>query len=162
MLIHPFEPIYDKHSKILILGTFPSPKSRKVEFYYSHPQNAFWRTLVNVLEIPEPSPDIESRRAFLLQNRIAVWDVIYSCDIDGALDSSIKNAVANDFGQILAESEISVIYTTGKKATELYNSLAAVKTGMAAQYLPSTSPANRGQWNSPEYLAAWGAVKLAL
>lgn len=162
MLIHPFAPVFDKNSRVLILGTFPSPKSRENGFYYGHPQNAFWKTLALVLSKPEPEASTEARRAFLLENRVAVWDVLRSCDIEGASDMTIRNPVANDFEAVLKGSEIRTVFTTGKKATALWASLCAGKTGIEAVYLPSTSPANRAAWSRPGYLDAWSAVRCAL
>jgi hypoxanthine-DNA glycosylase len=162
VLVHPFEPVFDGQSRVLILGSFPSPKSREAGFYYGNPRNAFWRTLARTLDTAEPPPDPQSRKTFLLENRIALWDVLRSCEIDGAKDGSITSPVANNFLPIIERSAITAIFTTGKKATELYNTLSARETGIPAQYLPSTSPANISRWNKPSYIAAWRAVKDAL
>jgi hypoxanthine-DNA glycosylase len=157
-LIHPWPPVYDSNSRILILGTFPSPKSREFGFYYGHPQNVFWRVLAKVTNEPEPAPDVESRRNFLLENRIAVWDVLHSCEIDGASDASIRNPVPNNFQSLLAQTKIAVIFTTGRKATDLFNKLCREKTGQVAIYLPSTSPANRAVQSKPEFWATWRQI----
>ena len=137
---HEFPPVYDKNSRVLILGTMPSPKSREQGFYYMHPQNRFWKILCAVLgtEIPR---DIEGRRALCLSRGIALWDVLASCEINGASDSSIRNAVPNDLRKILAECEIRAVFTTGKKAHELYSRFFA--DCIHDICLPSTSPANR-------------------
>ena len=137
---HEFPPVYDKNSRVLILGTMPSPKSREQGFYYMHPQNRFWKILCAVLgtEIPR---DIEGRRALCLSRGIALWDVLASCEINGASDSSIRNAVPNDLRKILAECEICAVFTTGKKAHELYSRFFA--DCIPDTCLPSTSPANR-------------------
>jgi hypoxanthine-DNA glycosylase len=127
-------------------------------FYYGHPQNVFWKTLAKVLGVVEPERNVEMRRKFLLENRIAVWDVLASCEIEGAADSSIKNPVGNDFGDLLVNSSVSVIFTTGKKATELFNELCAERAGMRAEYLPSTSPANRYLQGKPEFWEVWQRV----
>jgi hypoxanthine-DNA glycosylase len=161
-LTHPFAPIYDARSRVLILGSFPSPKSREFGFYYGNPQNAFWRTLAFALDVSEPAQDIAAKTEFLLENRVALWDVLRSCDIDGADDNSIRNPAANDFRPIIEASEIRAVFTTGKKATELYNKLAAADVGMSARYLPSTSPANRGRWGGEEFRSAWAAVKIEI
>ncbi|MDR0861973.1 MAG: DNA-deoxyinosine glycosylase [Oscillospiraceae bacterium] len=161
-LTHLFAPVYDARSRVLILGSFPSPKSRAFGFYYGHPQNAFWRTLAETLGVAEPEPAIHARRTFLLNSRVAVWDVLQSCEIDGADDGSIRNPVANAFRPIIESSEISAVFTTGKKATELFNKLAAAEAGLTAQYLPSTSPANRGQWHAAAYREAWAKIRAAL
>ena len=113
-LTHPFDPIYDRTSRILILGTMPSPKSRENKFYYTHPQNRFWRVISELLGEPIPQTNQE-RTAFLLKNHIALWDVLRSCDIHGAEDSSIRQAAVNDFSKILSHSSIAQIFTTGKK-----------------------------------------------
>jgi hypoxanthine-DNA glycosylase len=158
LLTHPFDPVYDAESRVLILGTFPSPKSRAFGFYYGHPQNVFWRTLATVLETPEPAPDIAARTAFLLAHHVAVWDVLHSCEIDGAADSSIRNPVANAFRPIIERSEIRAVFTTGRTATRLFNALAADESGLSAQYLPSTSPANRARQAGAEYWGLWDEV----
>ena len=138
---HAFEPIYNKQSKILILGTMPSPKSREYGFYYSHPQNRFWNVVSELLEQSMPKTNKEKTR-FLFENHIALWDVLKSCNIDGADDSSIQNPVANNFIPLLCETHIKTIFTTGTKATSLYKKLCRPVTGIDPVYLPSTSPAN--------------------
>lgn len=138
---HIFDPIYNKHSKILILGTMPSPKSRENGFYYMHPQNRFWPVISLILSHPIPE-SIEDKKNFLLNNNIALWDVLKSCDISGASDSSIKNPVANDINIILSNADIKAIFTTGTKAYNLYNRLCYPNTKFKAIKLPSTSPAN--------------------
>ena len=138
---HTFTPIYNKNSRILILGTMPSPKSREVGFYYSHPQNKFWRIISEILkeEIPQTN---EQKTELLLKHNIAVWDVLKSCIIIGADDGSIKNPEVNNINIIINAADIKAIFTTGKKATELYKKYCFNKTGMESIYLPSTSPAN--------------------
>ena len=136
-IYHPLKPIYDKNSKILILGTFPSVKSRAANIYYGNPQNRFWKVLSIVLNLPFPETR-EDKIKFLLNNNIAVWDVISSCNIENSDDSSIKNPVPNDFSVIFNSANISQVFTTGKKATELY----ARFTGRNSIYLPSPSGAN--------------------
>jgi len=138
---HTLNPVYNKQSKILILGTMPSPKSREYGFYYSHPQNRFWRIVSELLEQNTPNTN-EEKTSFLLKNRIALWDVLKSCEIDGADDSSIKNPVANDMTFLLQETNIKTIFTTGTKATALYKKLCLPATGIYSICLPSTSPAN--------------------
>jgi hypoxanthine-DNA glycosylase len=160
--VHPFAPVYDADSLVLILGTFPSPRSRAEGFYYGNPHNAFWRTLSRALDVPEPDASAEARRGFLLENRIALWDVLRSCEITGARDGSIAAPVANELRRVIEDSAVTAVFTTGKKATELYNTLSAASTGVAAVYLPSTSPANRARWDTPEYWDAWAAVKRAV
>lgn len=138
---HEFPPLYDGNSKVLILGTIPSPKSRELGFYYMHPQNRFWRMLCSVLNEELPA-DIEGRRALCLRRGIALWDVLASCEIEGASDSSIKNAVPNDLSLIFGIANIRAVFTTGKKADALYKRFFA-DNGYPAICLPSTSPANR-------------------
>ena len=140
-VVHPLEPIFDEHSRALILGTMPSPKSREVRFYYGHPQNRFWRVLAAVFDSPVPTTNDE-RREFVLSHRLALWDVLRSCEITGASDASIKNAAANDLSVILDHAPIRAIFCTGTRAAALYRRLIEPKTGIAAIALPSTSPAN--------------------
>ena len=140
-VVHPLEPIFDEHSRALILGTMPSPKSREVRFYYGHPQNRFWRVLAAVFDCAVPTTNDE-RREFVLSHRLALWDVLRSCEITGASDASIKNAVANDLSVILDHAPIRAIFCTGTRAVALYHRLIEPKTGIAAIALPSTSPAN--------------------
>jgi hypoxanthine-DNA glycosylase len=155
ILEHPLDPICDARSKILILGTFPSPKSREARFFYAHPQNCFWSTLAFVFGEPPPVPDPLSKTAFLLSNRVALWDVIHSCAIDGASDNSIRNPVFNRFRPLIEASEISAIFTTGRKATELFNAHCSGEAGIRAVYLPSTSPANRAYQSRSEFMEHW-------
>lgn len=140
-IVHPLEPIYDEDSKVLILGTMPSVKSRENHFYYAHPQNRFWKTLARVYEENIPLSN-EDRINFLYRHHIALFDVLKSCDIEGSSDSSIKNPIPNDLGKILKSSKIEVIYTTGKMAYKFYMKLIYPKTLISAICLPSTSPAN--------------------
>lgn len=137
---HTLEPIYDKYSKVLILGSMPSMKSKEVGFYYGHPKNRFWSTLSAIYE--ETIDDsITSKIQFLKKHHIALFDVIKSCDIEGSSDSSIKNVVPNDLTEILKQSQIQTIFTTGKKAYQLYQKYIYPKTKIKAISLPSTSPA---------------------
>lgn len=138
---HPFDPVWDCESKILILGSFPSVKSREQMFFYGHPRNRFWTVVSTLLKVEEPVTT-EEKRAMLLNNRIALWDVISSCDIYGSSDSSIKNAVPNDIGFIIKNSKIERIFTNGATADKLYKKYILPATGIEAMCLPSTSPAN--------------------
>lgn len=139
--VHELEPFYDSQSEILILGSFPSPKSRETGFYYGHPQNRFWKILAGVFteEIPN---SIEEKKNFLKRHRIALWDVIASCEIAGASDQSIRNPVPNPLGLILDHAPIKKILTTGSAAFRLYEKLCRPLTGIGATALPSPSPAN--------------------
>lgn len=140
-IIHSIEPVFDTESRVLILGTMPSPKSREVQFYYGHPQNRFWRVLAAVLgeELPQSVPE---KKAMLLRHRIALWDVLAECEIIGASDSSIRNPVANDLSVILDHAPVQAVFTTGATAWKLYTRLQKPHTGIEAVRLPSTSPAN--------------------
>ena len=157
-LVHPWPPLHDAASKILILGTFPSPKSREMGFPYGHPQNIFWSTLATVLGQPPPIRQVAAVKQFALDNHIALWDVLHACDIDGAADASIKRPEANLFAPILAQTRITAIFTTGKAATALFNKLCAAEAGMTAIYLPSTSPANRAMQVKAEFIEQWRLV----
>ncbi len=138
---HTLEPIYYRDSKVLILGTMPSIKSREVGFYYAHPYNRFWKTLEKVYG-ETIGVSIADKKEFLLKHKIALFDVLKSCNINSSSDSSIKEPVPNNINKILKESNIKVIFTTGKKAYELYNKYILPKTKIEAICLPSTSPAN--------------------
>ncbi len=139
--VHEFGPCYDPESNILILGSFPSVKSREEGFYYGHPMNRFWRLLA--LLYGEETPDgIPQKKAFLKRHQIALWDVIESCEIAGSSDSSIGDVVVNDVGKILKEAGIKAVYANGKKAESLYRKYLEPATGIKAVGLPSTSPAN--------------------
>lgn len=140
-IFHPLEPVFDKNSKILILGTMPSPKSRELGFYYSHPQNRFWQVLGKIFGEDVPQTTAE-KKSFVLKHKIALWDVLKECDINGASDSSIKNAVPNDIGIILENSDIQVVFTTGATAAKLYKKFIEPKIAISTISLPSTSPAN--------------------
>lgn len=138
---HTFEPIYNKESKILILGSLPSVKSREQGFYYGHPQNRFWKVLSGILACEVPIT-IEEKKQMLLTNHIAIWDVIDSCDIKGSSDSSIRNVVATDIPKVLQQTSITHIYANGKTAGALYRKWVQPITQREIIDLPSTSPAN--------------------
>lgn len=140
---HELEPIYNKDSKILILGSMPSVKSKEMGFYYAHPTNRFWKILEDVFKTTLGETKEEKIR-FLHSNKIALWDVIESCEIVGSSDSSIKNVKANNIKELINETNIRCIFTTGKKATELYKKYCLKDTNIESIYLPSTSPANIG------------------
>ena len=140
-LSHTFGPLYDKSSEILILGSFPSVKSREAEFYYGHPQNRFWKVISAVYGCQQPQ-NIPDKKEFALKNHIALWDTIDSCDIIGSDDSSIKNAVATDLSPILSAADIKAIFCNGAVSHKLYMKHSYPLTGIAAVKLPSTSPAN--------------------
>ena len=154
---HPFPPLYEKNSKILILGSFPSVKSREQNYFYGHPQNRFWKVVSAVMDTDTPVT-IEEKSNFLHENHIALWDVIASCDITGSSDSSIKNVVANDLTDILKNADIRQIFVNGKTAEKYYNKYIRNTIGREAVCLPSTSPANAG-WRVEKLVDAWSVIK---
>ena len=156
-LTHPFGPLFDEGSRVLILGSFPSVKSREMNFFYGHPQNRFWKVVAALFEEPAPATIPEKRR-LILCNHLALWDSIASCEIVGSSDSSIRNAKANDIGRILENAPIQHIYCNGKKSFELYNKYIKSTTGREAECLPSTSPAN-AQWSLERLIEAWSVIK---
>ena len=159
-IVHSFEPVYDKASEILILGTLPSVKSRENNFYYGHKQNRFWKVLATLLKEPVPHT-IEEKKAMLLAHRIALRDVIQSCDIRGSSDSSIRNVTPTDIRKILETSDIKQIYANGNKAGALYKKYQLPLTGMEAVTLPSTSPANAA-WSFERLCEAWTRILVNL
>ncbi|MBO4928397.1 MAG: DNA-deoxyinosine glycosylase [Clostridiales bacterium] len=158
MIIHPIPPVFDESSRVLVLGSFPSVKSREAQFFYGHPQNRFWKVLAGVFgeEVPNTIPE---KRAFLLRNHVAVWDVIHSCDITGSSDSSIRNVTPNDIGKILSRAPIEAIYINGKTAGNYYDKYVKKTVGRDAVVLPSTSPANAA-WNLDRLLEAWKILRM--
>lgn len=156
MLIHPFEPVFDRECVILILGSFPSVKSRESGFYYGNPQNRFWRVLSAVYGEEVPS-DTDGKVAFLLSNHIALWDAARSVDISGSADASIKNAGANDLGKIFNNSAVRTVYANGKTAGTLYERFCRPRYGFSATVLPSTSPAN-ASFSLEKLVEAWRVI----
>ena len=140
-VLHELKPIFDENSKILILGSIPSVKSREIGFYYGHKQNRFWPVLADIFN--ENLTSIDKKIAFLKKYHIALWDVLAQCEIEGSSDNSIKNAKANDLNIILKKADIKHIFVTGKVAEKLYNKYIFPKIKIPCIYLPSTSPANR-------------------
>lgn len=155
-LTHPIAPIWNENSKLLILGSFPSVRSREENFFYAHKQNRFWRVLSSVFNAPVPLT-VEDKKRFLLDNGIALWDVVASCEIDGSEDSSIKNVTANDISPIISASHIRNIYVNGATAAKLYNAYIFPQLGINAIKLPSTSPANAA-WSFEKLCSAWGVI----
>ncbi len=153
---HPIEPVYNENSRILILGSFPSVRSREVGFFYGHPQNRFWSVL-SELYGEVLADTTEEKKSFLLRHGIALWDVITSCDIVGSSDASIQNVLPNDLGRILSVADIKRIFTNGKTAHALYCRHLLPQTGREATCLPSTSPAN-AVWSLPRLCEAWGEI----
>ena len=158
MLIHPISPVYDKNSKILILGSFPSVRSREEGFFYGHPQNRFWKTVATIYEEDTPH-SIEEKKAFLHRNQIALWDVIRSCEIEGSSDASIKNVIPNDLNIIFKEADIRQIYVNGKTALKYYQRYIEPNIGRTAVCLPSTSPAN-ASYNVERLLESWKQIRI--
>lgn len=154
---HPFPPLYDSRSEILILGSFPSVKSRELRFFYGHPQNRFWRVTAAVFgcEVPQT---IEEKRAFLLSHHVALWDVIASCEITGSSDSSIRNVQPNDLMPILAAANIRQIYVNGGTAAKYYDKYQKPVLLREAVRLPSTSPANAA-WSLARLIVAWQVIR---
>ena len=153
---HLIEPIYDKDSKILILGSFPSVKSREANFFYHHPQNRFWRVLAAVYQdiVPE---EIADKKAFLKRHQIALWDVIASCNVKGSSDSSISDVEVNDLNMIIANSSVKHIYTNGNLADKLYHRYFDAIIDLPVTKLPSTSPANAA-YSLDKLLIYWRVI----
>ncbi|MBQ9438737.1 MAG: DNA-deoxyinosine glycosylase [Lachnospiraceae bacterium] len=156
MIVHPIPPCFDKESRILILGSFPSVKSRESGFFYGHPQNRFWKVLAAVFEEEVPT-SIPEKKAFLSRFHVALWDVLHSCEIKGSADSSIKNAVPNDLSVILEAAPIEKIFVNGKTAEKIYIRFLEPAVGRKAVLLPSTSPANAA-WRLEDLVKKWRAA----
>ncbi len=157
MIKHPIPPLYDENSKILILGSFPSVRSREEGFFYGHPQNRFWKVTSAVYGEDTPHT-VPEKKSFLVRNHIALWDVIGSCDIVGSSDSSIRNVLPNDLSVILEHADIGNIYVNGQTAYKYYCKYSEKKTGRPAICLPSTSPANAA-WSVDRLISAWSCIK---
>ena len=156
-ITHPIPPVYDHRSRILILGSFPSVKSREAMFFYGHPQNRYWRVVAAVFGEPVPMT-VPERRAFLLRNQIAAWDVIASCRIEGSSDASIRDVTANDLRPILDQAPIEQIYVNGRTAEKMYRKYTEPVTGRPCICLPSTSPANAA-WSLERLVEAWSRIR---
>ena len=155
--VHPFPPLYDENSKILILGSFPSIKSREQMFFYGHPQNRFWKVVSTVFDDKIPC-SIEEKKEFLRLHGIALWDVIASCEIDGSSDSSIKNVKVNNISEILNTVDMKAIFVNGKTAEKYYKKCMEKTVCRSAICLPSTSPANAA-WSIDRLIKAWSVIK---
>lgn len=155
--VHTFGPIFDANSEILILGTFPSVKSRENNFYYGHPRNRFWRVIAEVYGEDIPIT-VEEKKELLLSNRIALWDVIERCDIARSSDSSIRNVVPADIGYILKRSNIRRVFANGATAKKLYDGYILKDTGIEAVMLPSTSPANAA-YSAERLVEIWKVIR---
>lgn len=154
---HPIPPVFDERSNLLILGSFPSVKSREEGFFYGHPQNRFWKVLSAICHSPLPQT-VEEKKLFLLDQGIALWDVIGICEIVGSADSTIKNARPNDLSIILNAADIKQIYVNGKTAEKYYDRYLRDRVGREAICLPSTSPANAA-WSLERLIEAWRVVR---
>ena len=158
MVVHNIPPVFDKNSEILILGSFPSVKSRETKFFYGHKQNRFWKIVAEIFDCSVPQTVNEKKR-FLIDNHIALWDVIAQCEITGSSDLSIKNAEANNLDIILNSANIKKIFVNGKTAEKYYNKYLFDKTGINAVCLPSTSPAN-ASYSFEKLKKEWSKIKL--
>jgi len=153
---HNIPPLFDENSRVLLLGSMPSPKSRETHFFYGHPQNRFWRVLSAVYGEPLPQT-IDEKRALCLRHHVALWDTIAQCDIEGASDSSIKNVVPNDINGLLQQTNIARIFATGGKSAVLYRKWIEPRTHMPIIQLPSTSPANAA-WSLERLIEAYRVI----
>ena len=153
---HPFGPLYGPDSRVLILGSFPSVKSRETEFFYGHPRNRFWTVIARLLERPVPQT-VEEKRKLILEERLALWDTIGSCEIRGSSDASIRNVTPNDLSVILDSCDIKKIYCNGKTSHSLYERYIEPVTGIKAVCLPSTSPANAA-WSMEALTEEWRQI----
>lgn len=156
---HAFEPVFDAASRVLVLGTMPSPASRETGFYYGHPRNRFWPVMARLFDEPVPRGPAE-RRSFALRRRIALWDVLASCEIRGAADASIADPVPNDLRLVVDSAPIAAVFATGATAWRLYRRLCEEQVGLPAVKLPSTSPAN-ASWSLERLVEAYRAVREA-
>lgn len=156
MISHPIPPVWNENSKILILGSFPSVRSREEGFFYGHPRNRFWLILSQLLDEPVPE-SIGDKKKLLLLHEIALWDVIASCDVTGSADSSIKTVVPNDISVIINRAKIKRIFLNGRTAAALYSRYISKTINIEAVYLPSTSPAN-ASWTTERLKEAWTEI----
>jgi hypoxanthine-DNA glycosylase len=155
---HPFGPLYSDHSRILVLGSFPSIRSREQNFFYGHPQNRFWKVISAVFHEPLPQT-VREKRDMILRNDLALWDSIASCEIAGSSDASIRNAEPNDISCILNNCSIEHIYCNGRKSHDLYCRYIEPQTGRRAECLPSTSPAN-ARWTLERLIESWSVLNM--
>ena len=156
-IVHPFGPLFNEHSRILILGSFPSVKSREQQFFYGHPQNRFWKVIAALFgqEVPRTIPE---KKELILSHHLALWDSIASCVITGSSDASIREVKPNDLRIILDHAPVERIFCNGRKSHEMYEKYIMPDLGRAAECLPSTSPAN-AQWSLEKLVAAWSVIK---
>ena len=157
---HTCYPIFDAECRVLILGTFPSVKSRETMFYYGHPQNRFWKVLPALFGEERPETP-EQKKQLLLRNHVALWDVIESCEVTGSSDNSIRNVIPNDITKITKQCTIRAIYGNGEMSVRLYNRYLKDKTGMEIVKLPSTSPAN-ASYSLDRLIECWSVIRDSL
>ena len=157
MIVHPIPPLYCKESETLILGSFPSVKSREAEFFYGHPQNRFWAVVARVFGEEKPLT-VEEKKELIFSNKLALWDVIAQCEIQGSADSTITDVTANDLSVIIENSNVKRIFVNGKTAEKYYKKYTYPKTGIKAICLPSTSPANAA-WSIEKLVEEWKIIK---
>lgn len=155
---HPIPPFCAEGARVLILGSFPSVKSRESGFFYGHPQNRFWRVLAQVFDDTIPAT-VAQKKAFLAAHHVALWDVIASCRIEGSADSTICDVVPNDVAALLRDHRIEAVFTNGKTAQNLYDKHLKSTLGMTAVCLPSTSPANAA-WSVERLSEVWRAISI--
>ncbi|MBQ1926441.1 MAG: DNA-deoxyinosine glycosylase [Proteobacteria bacterium] len=153
---HPIEPLFDSNSRVLVLGSFPSVRSREQGFFYGHPQNRFWKLVSGLFDEPFPET-VPEQKSLILRHHLALWDVIASCEIEGSSDSSIRSVIPNDLGRILEHAPIERIYLNGKTAEKYYRKYAQPVVLRAAEVLPSTSPANAA-WSLARLCEAWRVI----
>lgn len=156
MIVHPIPPLFDSESEVLVLGSFPSVKSREAAFFYGHPQNRFWAVVAEIFGAEKPLT-VEEKKELILSNKLALWDVIAQCEIEGSADSTITDVTANDLSIILENSNVKRIFVNGKTAEKYYNKYTYPKTGIKAVCLPSTSPANAA-WSIEKLVAKWKII----
>ncbi len=156
MIVHPIPPLFDSESEVLILGSFPSVKSREAAFFYGHPQNRFWAVVAEIFGAEKPLT-VEEKKELILSNKLALWDVIAQCEIEGSADSTITDVTANDLSIILENSNVKRIFVNGKTAEKYYNKYTYPKTGIKAVCLPSTSPANAA-WSIEKLVEKWKII----
>ena len=155
-LAHPFEPVWDENARILILGSFPSVRSRENGFYYGHPQNRFWPLLARLYGEAVPA-DARERRAFVLGHGVALWDSIESCRISGSSDAAIRDARPNDIAWLLQRTNITHIFCNGQQSFRIFQRFCASSCPLPAVCLPSTSPANAA-WSLERLAEAWKII----
>ncbi|MGI6742418.1 MAG: DNA-deoxyinosine glycosylase [Eubacteriales bacterium] len=156
-VVHPFPAVYSQESETLILGSFPSVKSRENMFYYGHPQNRFWKAIAAVFNTDVPET-IDDKQRFIIDHRLALWDVIQFCEITGSADASIKNATVNDISGLINMTKINKVFCNGRTAGKLYERYIYAQTGINAVTLPSTSPANAA-YSLDRLIDAWKIIK---